>query len=157
MNVRARKNIAYRTLGSVALLLCAGMPIYSIIDIYFGNNESKVLPYISCGAVLFFVIAEIILLMKGWKKDLALQKIAFTETDARNNVPFIAIIIGTVFGAGLMALSLTLFFLKQDEPYRTSSLVILSIAIYLVMNCLLYFAYLIAYKKRELDLMKLMK
>ena len=157
MNIRARKNLYYRVFGSLALFLSLAMPIYSFIDILLGTNEKKILPLISCGAVMVFILFEIIFLLKGWKKDLALQKIAFNENGTRNNVPFIAVIVGITFGIGLLALCLVLFFTKNVEPYRTSSLVILSITVYLLLNCLLYFAYLIEFKKRELDLTKLIR
>ena len=157
MDIAHRKNLIYRLVAGLLVFFSGAMAGFSIYSIMTGESKSKVLPYIACGVVLLFVLFEAVLLWKGGKKDLALNKISFNENRTINTVPLIAVFVGTAFGLGLLILCLVLYFTREGEPYRTSSLVILSIVTYLLANCLVYFLDLIVFKKREVDLQKMIR
>ena len=103
------------------------------------------------------MIFEIIFILKGWKKESQIYKIAFNTNERINNVPLIAISVFFVFGLGLIILSTLLNVYKHYEPNISTSFSILNIAIYLVINCLIYYLYCFMYKKREVNLRSLIK
>lgn len=152
MNIIEKKNVLFRCIASFLVLVSIGFMIASLILIIIGSSEEKTLSIIALCLVALFALFEIIITMKGWKKESALQKIAFNDNGTINNIPIIAVGIGTAFGLGLMILSIVLFCLRHEEPFVSSSLVIFSIAAFLFVNCIGYFLYLIIFKKREIKL-----
>lgn len=153
MNITYKNNIKYRVIASILLLLSLGLIGFSIFYVFQSTDNEKVLTLITLFLTAAFCILEIILIIKGGKKDLALYKIAFNENQSLNNVPLIAVIVGSVFGLGLTILGIILFITKQNEPMTlSSSLVILSVSVYLLINCIIYFIYLIIFRKKPVNL-----
>ena len=106
----------------------------------------------------FFLLFEEIFMLKGGKKESHLYKIEFNDNGRINSVPLIAVIIGNLFGFGLVSLGISVYFVRfEDVTIRTSMLVILSVAVYLVTNCFIYYLYILMFKKREVRLEDLIK
>ena len=73
-------------------------------------------------------------------------------------MPLIAVIVGNAFGLGLLALGISVYFVRYDDvTIRTSMLVILSVAVYLITNCLIYYLYILMFRKKEVRLEDLIK
>ena len=158
MNISERKNLIYRLLASAILLISAGMIIYSFIVVFKVEHEQLLLDVITLSAASFFLIVELFFILKGGKKESNLYKIGFNDNGKLNNVPLIAVIVGAVFGLGLIGLGVSVYFVRYDEvTIRTSMLIILSVAVYLLTNCLIYFLYILMFKKREVRLEDLIK
>lgn len=139
------------------ILLSFGVMIFSMICIILSNSDTKVLSIVALCLTMCFLLLEVIITIKGWKKEPSLYKIAYNPNGVMNNVPLIAVIVGTLLGIGLLILSLVLYFTKNGEPYLTASLVILSITTYLLVNCIDYYIFVIMYKNRPLKLKDLIK
>ena len=157
MNIQQRRVIAWRLISSFILLIDVAIAIYSLIQSILFNTEDKVITIIALIATTLFCLFEIVIILIGGKKVSNLQKIAFTETDAVNNVPLIAVIVGSVFGIGLVALSISVYFIREEINIKIAMLVILSIGVYLLLNCIVYYLYLIFFRKREFNIRNLLK
>ena len=158
MNITEKRNLTYRLISGAVLLISLALMIYSLILIIMAQPKELVLDIIALSLAIFFIIGEEFILLRGWKKDSYLYKIAFNDNNSINNVPLIAVSVGTAFGLGLMALGISVYFVRfNDVSIRTSMLVVLSIAVYLVVNCLIYFFYVIFFKKRPFKLADLIK
>ena len=158
MNVQERKNLTSRLLASLILLISGGMVIYAFITIIQTEKEQLFLDILTLSTTSFFLLVELFFILKGGKKESNLYKIGFNDNGKLNTVPLIAVMVGTAFGLGLIALGVSVYFVRYDETtIRTSMLVILSVAVFLVTNCLIYYLYILMFRKREVRLEDLIK
>ena len=158
MNVSERKNLIYRLLATAILLISAVMIIYTFVVVFSVERQQLLLDVVTLSTASFFLLVEIFFILKGGKKESNLYKIGFNDNGKLNNVPLIAVMIGTVFGLGLIGLGISVYFVRYDEvTIRTSMLVILSVAVYLVANCLIYYLYILMFRKQEVRLEDLIK
>lgn len=153
MNLTERRNLLYRLLAALILLITAGMITFAFINVIKYETKQLALDILTLSLTSFFLLAEIVLILKGWKKDSLLYKICFEKNGKITTIPLVGVIIGTLFGLGLIALGVSVYFVRFDEvTIRISMLVILSVAVYLVTNCIIFYLYLIMFKKRDLKL-----
>ena len=152
MNIRERRNLFYRLISGVLLILPTIIMVFSAIGIINGQAENKVLPLIAIILTTMFSLAEAILIFMGRKKEIIIKDIAFNENNRVNNLFLVPVIIGTLFSITIISVCTVVFFTKEGEPYFTSSLVIISIGLFLLINCLIYFLYLIMFRKHKLTL-----
>ena len=157
MNFEERKNVLFRLIACFLLLIPLAIMIIGLVHVFKTLADGYILSIIALMLSIGFLALEFVVMIRGWKKESSLYKIAFNENQHVNNVPLVAVIVGTLFGVGLVALAITVFFTKNEEPSRTSMLVVLSIATYLLVNCIIYFIYVVMFKKRPLDLKKFIK
>lgn len=158
MNFEERKNVFYRIIASLILLITAGIITFSFITVIKIEQKQLALDIITLSLTSLFLLLEIIAILSRGKKESILDKIAFEPNRLINHVPLIAVIIGNLFGLGLMLLGVSVYFKRFDEiTIRTSMLVIISVAVYLVTNCLIYFLYVLMFKKRETKLENFIK
>ena len=152
MNFQERKNVTFRLISSATILGVLGFDIYIFIYIITHKTNHQIVSAIGCILAALMMIFECYILLRGWKKESGLYKIAFNPNDKLNNVPFIAVCVFGVFGVGLVILGTLLNVLKHEEPFITSSFVIILVATYLLVNVLIYFLYCIMFKKRAIKL-----
>ena len=157
MNFEEKKNVVFRLVACFLLLAPLSIIILGLIHVFQVLADGYIISIIALMLTAAFLILEFVVILKGWKKENSLYKIAFNENQNINNVPLIAVIVGTVFGVGLLALSISVYFIRNTEPFKTSMLVVLSIASYLLINCIIYFIYVIVFKKRPLNLRNFIK
>ena len=158
MNIQERKNLTYRLLASLILLISAAMITFAFIAVFSEERNQLFLDILTLGTTSFFLLVELFFILKGGKKESNLYKIGFNDNGKLNNVPLIAVMVGTAFGLGLIGLGVSVYFVRHDETtIRISMLVILSVAVYLVTNCLIYYLYILMFRKREVKLEDLIK
>lgn len=157
MNFEERKNVLFRLIACFLLLIPLAIMIIGLVHTFKTLADGYILSIIALMLSIGFLALEFVVMIRGWKKESSLYKIAFNENQHVNNVPLVAVIVGTIFGVGLVTLAITVFFTKNEEPSRTSMLVVLSIATYLLVNCIIYFIYVVMFRKRPLDLKKFIK
>ena len=157
MNVSERKIVTFRLISSFMILLNLGFTIFVMYYSITNISQNQTVNIVSCVFSSLLMIFEIIFILRGWKKESQIYKIAFNTNERINNVPLIAISVFFVFGLGLIVLSTLLNVYKHFEPNISTSFSILNIAIYLVINCLIYYLYCLMYKKREVNLRSLIK
>ena len=157
MNFEEKKNVIFRLVACFLLLAPLSIIILGLIHVFQVLADGYIISIIALMPAAAFLILEFVVILKGWKKENSLYKIAFNENQNIHNVPLVAVIVGTVFGVGLLALSISVYFIRNTEPFKTSMLVVLSIATYLLVNCVIYFIYVIMFKKRPLNLRNFIK
>ena len=158
MNIQERKNLTYRLLAGLILLISAGMIAYAFVVVLQVERKQLFLDVLTLGITTFFLLFEEIFILKGGKKESYLYKIGFNDNGKLNSVPLIAIIVGNFFGLGLVSLGISVYFVRYDDvTIRTSMLIILSVAVYLVVNCLICYLYVLMFRKREVRLEDLIK
>ena len=152
MNFQERKNLTFRLISVLLIAGALGFDIFIAIYIFSHKSSNQLVSGIGCILAGLMMIFESVLILRGWKKESILYKIAFNPNGKLNNVPFIAVWVATVFGVGLTILGSLLHYFRHEEPYITSSYVIILVAIYLLVNCIMYFLYCFMFKKREIKL-----
>ena len=157
MNFAEKRILFFRFLASFLILISSGLMIAAFVGVYILQPEDTILTYIGLGLTFIFSIFEIVIIMRGWRKESNLQKICFTEIERVNTVPLFAVGIGTAFGIGLTVLGTVVFFVRDDPTIKGAMLVVAPIGFYLLINCIIYFIYLIMFRKRELNLKDLIK
>lgn len=158
MNYEERKNLTHRILATLILLISAGMIVFTFITIIKIEKNQLFLDILTLSLTSLFLIGEIVLILRGGKKESALYKICFEPNGLINSFPLIAVGVGCLFGLGLVGLGVSVYFVRFNEvTIRTSMLVILSVATYLITNCFIYFLYVLMFKKRDVDLKNLIK
>ena len=157
MNYNERLNLSHRLIAMGLLLISLGVSITSLALIILSQTEEIVLMLIAVSITIVFALLETIVIVKGGKKESNLQKIAFNEKENINNIPLIAVGVGTAFGVGLLALGISVYFINPSTMVKASMLVVISIASYLLLNCFIYYIYLLMFKKRPLNLKDLIK
>ena len=157
MNFEEKKNVIFRLIASFLLLVPLTIIILGLIHLFKTLAEGYILSIIAFMLTAAFLVLEMVVILMGWKKENSLAKIAFNENQNINNVSLIAVIVGTVLGVGLTALSISVYFIRNAEPFKTSMLVVLSISSYLLINCIIYFIYIFIFKKRPLNLRNFIK
>ena len=157
MNAAERKIVSFRLISSFLILLNLGFAIFVMYYSITNISQNQTVNIVSCVFSSLLMIFEVIFILKGWKKESQMYKIAFNTNERINNVPLIVISVFFVFGLGLIILSTLLNVYKHFEPNISTSFSILNIAIYLVVNCLIYYLYCLMYKKREVNLRSLIK
>ena len=158
MNIQERKNLTYRLIAAFILLISAFMVAFSFVAIIKIETQQLFLDILTLSLVSLFFLVEEILILKGGKKESHLYKIAFEDNGKVNGVPVIAVGIGALFGLGLLIMGVCVYFIRFNEvTIRTSMLVILSVAVYLLTNCIIYVLYLLMFRKREVRLEDLIK
>lgn len=158
MQQEENRNLLNRIITSLILLTSIGLSVFSIIEVFKKSPENKTLDLVALFAVSFFCLFEIIVIMRRWKKESYIYKIAFDEKgDHFNTVALIAVIIGTIFGVGITAISLYLFLTREDVQTKCNVLVILSIGYYLFINCICYYIYILTFRKKPFKIEDLIK
>lgn len=157
MNFEEKKNIIYRLIACFLLLIPLTIIVFGLIHVFRTLAEGYIISIIALMLTAAFLLLEFVVVLKGWKKENSLYKIAFNENQNINNVPLVAVIVGTAFGIGLTALAISVYFVRNAEPFKTSMIVVLSISSYLLVNCVSYFIYLVIFKKRPINLKNFIK
>lgn len=157
MNFVERKNTTFRTLSILFNIVAIIAMITSFVYVVRNKPGELMLSIIGLILAICFVLMEIILLFLGKKKEPALKNIAFNENDTINKFPAIVVGVGTAFSIGLLTLAIVIFNQKDAIDTKCNMTVIGVIALYLLLNCIIYFIFLIMYKKRPLKLEDLIK
>ena len=158
MNFEERKNLTYRILACLILLITAGVITFAMITVIKIEKNQLFLDIVTLMLTALFLVLEIVFILRGGKKESILYKICFEPNGTINHIPLIVVIIGSLFGLGLISLGISVYFVRfREVTIRTSMLVIISVAVYLVTNCLVYFLYLLMFKKREINLENFIK
>ena len=157
MHVQERKNILFRIIAVLLLFVSVGLVIFIFFQVFTFNPEGKIIDIVALISLALFCSFEMFLLIKGGVKESNLQKIAFEEKGRVNQMGIVIVLIGTLFGLTLTVLCTTLYFIKEDITAKINSLIILAIGLYLLINCIIYFIYLLMFRKREVSLIDLSK
>ena len=157
MNFEEKRNVRYRVVASLILLIPLALIVNAAILVFKNLYEDTWIALAAIGVVSFFEILELVLLLKKPKKELIIYPIAFNKNDTVNNIPLIAVGVGTALGIGLVTLSLIVFFINGDSIIKMSMGVVLAIASYLLANCVDYIIFIPMLRKKQVTLQDLSK
>lgn len=153
MNIRERKIKLYRLLASIILLLSIGLTSFALVKVILSKPEKIVLDCVALGLTIAFAIGQIILILRGWKKESKLLDIAFNSDNTVNKIALVMVLIGTAVGVSLDILTIVVLTTRiNDVPVFCSMMIIMSIATYLLLNCLIYLSFVIIFRKKELTI-----
>ena len=157
MNFQERKNVIFRLVAATLLLVSLGVTAFSLSQIIIMKPDEVILMLIAIAVAALFALLEMFVILRGWKNESNLYKIAFNENKHINNVPLIAVIVGSAFGLGLLALAISVYLIRDTAIIKSSMLVVLSISVYLLSNCLIYFYYIFFFRNRPINLKDFIK
>lgn len=153
MNIRTRKILTFRIVGSVFLLLSIALTGFVIFKVITLKPEKIILNSIALGLTASFAIAQIVLIMRGWKKESHLLDISFNTDGTINKFALVVVLVGTSLGIALDTMGLVVLFTRENTTeVICSMLIILSISSYLLLNCFIYLLFVFLFRKRELTL-----
>ena len=153
VNIRARKIRLYRILATVLLLISMGLSIFALVEVISVKPEKIVLDCIALGLTIAFSIGQIILILRGGKKESHLLDIAFNTDNSVNKIALAFVLAGTTIGVGLDTLTIIVLCVRVNTvAVFCSMMIIMAIATYLLLNSLIYLFFVIIFRKRELTL-----
>lgn len=157
MNSSERKVVTFRLISAFLILLSLGFVGYVFSYVIMTDSSNKVVSIITCVVASLFMVLEIIGVLYRWRKESYLYRIAFNNNETINNIPLIPIGIFFLFGTGLIIMGAVLNVTKDSEPFISTSLIVIAVGLYVVLNCFIYYLYVFMYKKREVNLKDLIK
>ena len=153
MNIRARKIKLYRLSAVLLVLLSIGLVAYCMARVILARPENIVLDLIALALTAVFGIGQVIFILRGKSKESHLLDIAFNTDGTINKIFFVFVLIGLTLGVGLDILTLVVIFSRENTINVFCSMhIIMSIATYLALNCIIYLVFILLFKKRELTL-----
>ena len=129
-------------IGLLFLTLC--VPVLTILALFAYTPEDYVFSLVVVILTIMFIVFQMIMVIINIKKPLAIYRLGFTDRGLINPIPLIAVIIGLLLGLTLSLLGSILFFIKAEPVIKCNSLVILSIGLYLLVNCVFYIIFVLA-------------
>lgn len=153
MNIRERKIIFYRVLATTLLILSIALTTFVLAEIIISHPQKLVLDCIALGLTISFAIGQIILILRGKKKESHLLDIAFNTDNSVNKIALVAVLVGASIGIGLIILTIVVILTRDNSTsVFCSMLIIMAIAVYLLFNCLIFLSFTVLFRKRELTL-----
>ena len=153
MNIRVRKIRLYRIIAVALLLVALGLDAFVITKVIMSKPEKIILDAIALSLTASFIIGQVILIISGKDKESKLIDIAFNTDFTVNKLALVVILVGTSIGLGLDILTLVVLFTRTNTTEVMCSMyIIMSIATYLLLNCLIFLIFTFIFRKKELTL-----
>ena len=147
MDIIRKQNLLFRLVLVGLVLLSIVISVLSLLALVAYKPEDFVFSLVVVVIAIVFELFEIIMTLVNIKKVLSLLKIGFTDRGYVNPIPMIAILIGLVIGLAMSVSGLVIFFVRPEAIIKCNALVILSIGIYLLLNCVFYVIFVLVSKK----------
>ena len=151
------KNLINRLISICLLILVIVFIVLATIKVFSLHVEGIVLDTIALIGTGLFCLFEIIVISLGKKKESHLKNIAYEESGRINVFPLVMVSIGTVFGIVICAIGTYLYFSRPENDAKANVLIIVSIGGYLLVNCIIYYIYLVMFRKKDFKLEDLIK
>ena len=117
-----------------------GLSSFALAKVIMSKPEKLIIDCIDLGLVIAFAIGQIILILRGWKKESHLIDIAFNTDYTINKLALVLVIVGTTIAVGLNILTIIVLCTRDNTPAVINSMfIIMSISTYLLLNCSIYF------------------
>lgn len=153
MNIRVRKIRLYRIIAVALLLVALGLNAFVIAKVIMSRPEKIILDTIALSLTAAFIIGQIVLIASGKDKESKLIDIAYNTDYTVNKLALVIVLVGTSLGIGLDILTLVVIFTRNiTSEVMCSMYIIMAIATYLLLNCLIYLIFTIIFRKKELTL-----
>ena len=148
MDKMSKFNLAFRLVLIGLLLLFYGMSAFSIFTIMSNTPEDYIFSLVVISVALLFATFELVMNLLHIKRSLSILKIGITERGQINPIPMIAIIASLVLAFGVTTFGLVMYFVKNELVIKCNALVITSIGLFLLINCVFYLIVILLAKKK---------
>lgn len=149
MKITFKQYLAFRLVLLGLLLISLGIPVLTILALVAYRPDDFIFSIIVVAILVVFILFEIIMTIINVKKPLSIYRIGFTKRGLFNPIPLIAVVLGAIIGLALSLLGSILFFVKSEPVIKCNSLVILSIGLYLLVNCIFYIIFVLFVRKHN--------
>ena len=129
------------------ILVSLGMDAYALSYSFTYKHEDYIFSSIVIIFVALFALFEIVLTLLNYRKTLFLFKYAFTDRGLVHPVPLISAVLVTIIGLSFTVPGLVIYLVRDDITIKSFSLVILSTGIYILVNCVFYYIYVLSFKR----------
>lgn len=153
----AKKIKLFRLLATLLLLLPLGLCIFFLVHYITTDLNSYGLHVLTTGVLIFFLILQIILILKNMKKQMVIYDIAFNENKSVNKTALIFISVGAGLGLILTAVCTALYFVLGEAQQKTTLLLLLSIFFFMFINTGIFLLFTLVFRQREFKLEDLLK
>lgn len=159
MNELVKKNIIFRLIYGLVLLLLTGLTVYFFIKTLEINTDNVYLiNLIGIGGILFFTIVEMVLMFKNIKKTIIFHSVIFNEHDSSINWPaFVVANIGVVIGLTISIIASILYLTSSKADIYSSSMVLIPLGTFIYINGLIYDVHTYFYRSKKVKLKDLIK
>ena len=159
MNNFVKKNVIFRLISGFVMLMVTSLMVFFFVEtIKVNKSGDYVINLFGLGGMTIFSLIETILLFKNCKKSIIFHPIIFNEHNSTINWPaFIVDNIGLAIGLAIEIVSLILFSTTKDLIVKTSTMVLIPLGAFLIVNCLIYNVHLILFMERKIKIKDLIK
>ena len=157
MNIEERKNVLFHLLACLFCLGSLGLDAFVLLKVIEYNTQDLTLNCIALAVAMLFALLEFYMNVRKPKKESLLFQICFNENQKINTIPLFAVGIGSLFGLGLTAMAIAVYFVREEARNKAAMLVVLAISVYLLVNCILYWLYLLIFRKKPFNIKDLIK
>ena len=145
---QAKKNNIFRITLSVLILAVFFLNGFTMGMLIKLQPSDFVFSCVVIAVLSLFAAFELTLTLFNFKKEPALSKITYTERGYFNYIPFIAVSLGMLIALALSIAGICLYFLRSELAVKCNSLVLLAVGFYLLINCSVYYLYVLMNKKK---------
>ena len=153
----AKKIKLFRLLAISLLLIPLGISIWFLIYYVTTDINSYGLHTFTTGVLIFFLVLQIILLIKNMKKQMVIYDIAFNENKSVNRTALIFVSVGAGIGLILSATTTALYFVLSEAQQKTTMLLLLSIFVFLFINAGIFLLFTLFFKQKDFKVEDLLK
>lgn len=144
---KEKLDLLFRLILSGLLMVTFGLISYSFAFIFINAVEDKILSIIALVVICIFALFELVVTILKIHHPFGIEKTAFTSRGNINPIPMISMVLIAIIGLGFTIPGLVLFLIKNDAAIKSYSLVILSMGVFILVNCVFYFLYVLSFKK----------
>lgn len=155
----SKKIVLYRSLAILLLLIPFAITMWFMIRYIQIDAKSFGLHIFASVVLLFFTFLQIFLLAKNMKNQLIIYNIAFNENKTVNKTAIIFVGVGCIIALA-MSILFGIFCLttpNSDEFKITAFMLIFSIFLYMLINCVMFLIYPLFFKEKKFDVRDLLK
>ena len=144
-----KKNIIFRITLIVLLLVSFFLNGFAVGMLVRFQPDDYIFSIIVIAVLSLFGAFELSMTLVNFKKEPSLKKISYTERGYFNYIPFIAVSLGMLIALGLSITGICLYFIREEIVVKSNSLVLLAVGFFLLINCLVYYLYVLMNKKKR--------
>ena len=153
----SKKIKLFRLLATLLLLIPLGISIWFMVTFITTDINSYGLHVFTTGVLIFFLVLQIILILKNMNKQMVIYDIAFNENKSVNKTALIFILVGAGLGLALSATCTALYFVLSEPQQKATMMLLLSIFVFMFINTGIFLLFTLVFRQREFKVEDLLK
>ena len=146
------KSVNYIKMRVILLCLVAvslGFSAFTLSILFIKKPEDYIFSLLMIIVLILFTIFQIGLTIYNFKKPMAIEKFAFTSNGAVNPISVMGWGLITFSSLILIILGICFYFLRAEIEIKCNAIVIISLGLYLLVNCIFYLIYILVYRTKR--------